>query len=337
MRVFTSSTGKESNPRVARKVILAGGAGRRSMGAQHLKLASAPFAPSSEWLAPAFAAAGSEDPVLILGEPGSGKSALALLIHRNRKTGGPLVVFDCAASGPEAWEVTWQQDTSGGAESTILLERLNDAQPLLQAYLLRSLDSESQARPRILATITPGVEIPVEGLGVRRDLLDRIAVRVIHVPALRERGRAFDSIVRELIDEIKGPGEPGQITVGEQAMAVLRAYRWPGNVRELRNILARAMRAARGVQLGVETFPAEVFMSTIGRRLHLLERLESAAILGALDLTGGNVSSAAEHLGLSRATLYRRLRSYELLSRAAIRDRTEANGLRPTSSRLQAS
>jgi transcriptional regulator of acetoin/glycerol metabolism len=162
---------------------------------------------------------------------------------------------------------------------------------------------------------------------VRRDLLDRIAVRLVHVPALRERGREFDEIVRELLVELDSPLGSGT-TVSDEAMAALRAYRWPGNVRELRNTLARAIRGTRGHHLGIEALPSEVFVSTIGRRLHLMERLESAAIMGALSLTGGNVSSAAEHLGLSRATLYRRLRSYELLSRAAMRNRTPPTKLR---------
>jgi sigma-54 dependent transcriptional regulator, acetoin dehydrogenase operon transcriptional activator AcoR len=317
--------------------VAAGIGSRDSMEAHWSKVACAPFTPTSEWLTPAFAASESHDPVLIVGEPGSGKSALALVIHRNRRRSGPLMVFDCAASEPDAWEAIFHRCTSGSSVASILLERLNDAQPQLQAYLLRSLDASLQKRPHILATITSGFETSWGGVGVRRDLLDRVAVRVIHVPALRERGREFENIVREVIDELESSQGPRGITVSDQAMAILRAYRWPGNVRELRNLLARAMRATRSHQLGIEALPTEVFMSTIGRRLHLLERLESAAILGALNLTGGNVSSAAEQLGLSRATLYRRLRSYELLNRAVVRGRGRSRSLRQSTARQQAS
>jgi DNA-binding NtrC family response regulator len=264
-----------------------------------------------------------------VGEAGTGKSAVALLIHRNRRRSEPFMVFDCAASDPEAWEATWRRCTAGGAAAGILLERLNDAQPQLQACMLRSLDAALQPGPHILATITSDQETSRNGLSaVRRDLLDRIAVRVVHVPPLRERGREFDHIVHELLADIDRSQGSAGTTVSDEAMVILRAYRWPGNVRQLRNLLARAMRATRSHQLGIEALPSEVFVSTIGRRLHLIERLESAAILGALNLTGGNVSSAAEHLGLSRATLYRRLRSYELLSRATGRGRTPPRRLR---------
>src|SRR5260370_14252256 len=109
---------------------------------------------------------------------------------------------------------------------------------------------------------------------------------------MRERSREFDNIVRDLLAEPESSQGSGRRTVSDEAMAILRAYRWPGNVRQLRNLLARAIRATRSHQLGIEALPSEVFVSTIGRRLHLMERLESAAILGALNLTGGNVSTA---------------------------------------------
>lgn len=303
--------------------------GRGSKRAHRSKVSRAPFGANCEWLAPALAAPFFDDPILIVGEPGSGKSAVALVIHRNRRRSEPLIVFDCAASDPDAWKAIWRRCTSGSAPAGILLERLSDAQPELQAYLLRSLDACVHPRPHVLATITSGSETTGNGLaGVRRDLLDRIAVRVIHVPALRERGREFDDIVRDLLVELESSRGSSGTTVSDEAMAILRAYRWPGNVRELRNTLARAIMATRGHQLGIEALPSEVFVTTIGSRLHLMERLESTAILSALNLTGGNVSSAAEHLGLSRATLYRRLRSYELMSRAAVRNRAAPSRLR---------
>lgn len=303
--------------------------GRGSKRRHRSKLSRAPFGVTCEWLTPALAASFSDDPVLIVGEPGSGKSTVARLIHRNRRRAEPLTVFDCAASDPAAWEAMWRRFTLANGPTSILLERLNDAEPELQACLLRALDAEVPFRLHVLATVTAESDSFANVLaGVRRDLLDRISVRVLHVPALRERSREFDDILRELLSELESSRGSSGTRVNDEAMATLRAYRWPGNVRELRNTLARALRATRSHQVGIEALPSEVFVSTIGRRLHLMERLESAAILGALNLTGGNVSSAAEHLGLSRATLYRRLRSYKLLSRAAVRNRTSPSRLR---------
>lgn len=110
---------------------------------------------------------------------------------------------------------------------------------------------------------------------MRRELLDTIAVRVFHIPPLRERGREFNNIVREILEEVgTAQGLPG-IKASEPAMSALRGYRRPGNVRELRNILARAVAATRSRELGIQALPAEVLVGTIGKRLHLLERLET--------------------------------------------------------------
>jgi len=301
--------------------------GRSSDGVRRGRVDCSPFAMAAEWVALALSAAQSRDPVLISGEPGSGKSALASVIFRNSGLPGPMAVFDCAASQPGEWEATWRQCLSQGFASTVLLERVNDAQPLLQAYLLRTLDApKSPVRPRILATATSNRAVSREMLEVRRDLLDRIAMRVIHVPPLRERRRDFDPIVHDLLNEVGSlHGVGGKLKVSDQAMAALRAYNWPGNVRELRNVLARAVAATRGHELGIKALPAEIVAGTISKPLHLLERLETDAILGALTLTGGNVSSAAQHLGLSRATLYRRLHAYELLGRAVAPLRLQVN------------
>src|SRR5260370_42638544 len=95
---------------------------------------------------------------------------------------------------------------------------------------------------------------------------------------MRERSREFDKIVRDLLAEPESSQGSGRRTVSDEAMAILRAYRWPGNVRQLRNLLARAIRATRSHQLGIEALPSEAFVSTIGRPLQLMERMGIAAV-----------------------------------------------------------
>ena len=100
--------------------------------------------------------------------------------------------------------------------------------------------------------------------------------------------------------------------ISDQALTVLASYRWPGNVRQLQNVLYRALALRPRAWIDVRTLPAEIVANAGSRQLGRIEQLEVDAILGALRTTGGNVSRAAEHLGLSRATVYRRLHAYQM-------------------------
>ena len=269
-----------------------------------------PFTASAHWLLPARSTLHSTEPVLILGESGSGKSALAAALHRGR--GGPLRVIDSAGVTATGWEMAWRQALAAGAAGTILLERLLDLPPRLQMRLVAALDAQAtDGGPRIVATASVDSEPELRARGVRPDLIDRLAVNLIRVPPLRERTDEIGPISLELLSDLQREQGLGLAhPISEEGLAVLKAYAWPGNVRQLRNVLRRATLMRPHGQVDVKALPPEVVVAAATPRLGKIDQLEVEAILSTLQTTGGNVSRAAELMGLSRATVYRRLHVY---------------------------
>jgi transcriptional regulator of acetoin/glycerol metabolism len=275
-----------------------------------------PFRISAGWLAPARASLRSHEPVLILGEPGSGKSALAAALHRNSGN-GRLYSVDCAllehwADCRRAFSPTPTQSRDG----TLLLERVLDLRPALQARLVGLLDSQhSPSGPRIVTTASVGNESELRSRALRQDLLDRLAVHIIRVPPLRERGDEIQDIALQVVQELTH--DRGYVTqpISKEALAVLRTYNWPGNVRQLQNVLRRGLLLHAHGQIDVKALPPELVLGAAKPRFGLIEQLEGEAILRTLESTGGNVSKAAQVTGLSRATVYRRLHAYRAQSR----------------------
>jgi transcriptional regulator of acetoin/glycerol metabolism len=95
-----------------------------------------------------------------------------------------------------------------------------------------------------------------------------------------------------------------------EALSILRTYWWPGNVRQLHNVLRRALLACPRGPIDADALPPEIVLDASESRLSLIEQLEGQAILRTLQSTAGNVSKAAQLMGLSRATVYRRLHAY---------------------------
>jgi transcriptional regulator of acetoin/glycerol metabolism len=267
-----------------------------------------PFKASAAWLAPARASLRSDEPILIIGEPGSGKSAAALAIYRN--LGGlPLRVVDCASIED------WASCRRAWGPGAVLLERLLDLEPAFQARLVSLLDSDVLPRPRVLATVSVGTEAELRLCAIRRDLLDRLAVNVVRVPPLRERAEEIADIAleiaRDLMPDSGYPGEP----IARDALAAFGTYHWPGNVRQLQNVIRRAFLLRPRGEIDIESLPPDLVLSAAEPRFGLIEQLEGEAILRTLQSTGGNVSKAAQEMGLSRATVYRRLHAYRAQGR----------------------
>jgi len=279
-----------------------------------------PFKAAARWLAPARASLRSSEPVLVIGESGSGKTAVASALHRNMH-GGQLHVVDCVSL--DDW-AECRRVLAPGAGGTVLLERLLDLQPSLQARLVGLLDSDGEAPwPRILATASVGTEAELRSRPLRQDLLDRLAVQVIRVPPLRERADEIQDIALEIVRELIGDGgfgdggSAGYVVqpISKEALVALQTYQWPGNVRQLQNVLRRALLLRPRGQIDIESLPPELVLAAAEPRFGLIEQLEGEAILRTLQSTGGNVSRAAQLMGLSRATVYRRLHAYRAQGR----------------------
>jgi transcriptional regulator of acetoin/glycerol metabolism len=131
---------------------------------------------------------------------------------------------------------------------------------------------------------------------------------ILHVPALRHRREDIPELVHSILR-----ASDVTVRVGHRAMVALTNYAWPGNIPQLQRVLKHAAKTCRGTDIRVEHLGPEIYLGGHGRRtLTRLESLERDAIADALREHGGNRIQAAAALGMSRSTLYRRLRSFGL-------------------------
>lgn len=235
------------------------------------------------------------EPLLLVGERGTGKTSLARHLAQEL-TPNPLVMD--AAEG----------------ELPLRGDELTDGRLLLIRHVERltqpgtaSLNSLLEAHPgaRLLVTYTPGA---TPGPCLQR-LLDSLAARSVTLPALRER----PDDIRELVTDLAPRPAPGRppLTWTLDALRALEQHPWPGNVTELAHLvraLAERRRATGPVRRS--ELPDPVREGPASRQLSPMEHAERAAILEALRLHGGNKARAAAALGIARATLYRKLRGY---------------------------
>lgn len=298
-------------------------------------------------LARAHAAAESAAPVLLVGETGTGKEMLARAIHSaGPRAARPFIPVNCAALPRELIESELFGHRKGaftGASSdhsglfqaadggTLFLDEIAEMPAAAQAKLLRVLE-HGEVRPlgetaplhvdvRLLsASNRPLAELA--GGALREDLFFRVSTLVIELPPLRHRREDLPLLTHNFLEEL-GRRYGRQLSVERAALDLLLAYPFPGNVRELTHILESAVALStdnpqviteRDLRPLLRT-PPPGREPTPGLPGHWsLETLEKFAIRQALRLAGNNKSRAAALLGLSRGTLYRKLKQYGLES-----------------------
>lgn len=280
--------------------------------------------------------------LLLTGEPGTGKGWAARLVHSaSGRADGPFVEAPCAAPGPAlAAELFGAEAGMEGAQAprrpglfeladggTLFLDEfLALPAPLrpvvveaMGTRLVRRLGAEQPigVDVRVIAATSGDVAGALRAGQLREDLFYRLDVVPVHLPPLRERAREDrEALARRLAAELAlaMPGCPGAI--GAAAMERLGAHEWPGNVREMRNVLERALMAARGAAaLEAEHLPAEVgrcAAEAAKQAPQSLEDVERRHIERTLRRHSGNRTRAAEELGISRATLINKIRTYAL-------------------------
>ncbi len=271
------------------------------------------------------AVAPSDAPVVIEGEPGTGKELVAQAIHaRSGRAERPLIAVDCAALAPGTLETELFGQARPGVQGagtvigrvelahtgTLFLDRVEDAPPPVQRRLHRLLETGTLQRGG--EAITRGVNVRVVASANRplaaaagdgrfsADLLHRLQVVRIELPPLRRRRGDIPLLVEHFLAR-HGPA----------AAAALQGYDWPGNVRQLENALRQALAARpRGDDglLGPELFPGELTARAPavrhGRPVAPGEDRRTL-LLRALSSHGGNRTAAARALGIGRATFYR--------------------------------
>ncbi len=285
--------------------------------------------------------------VLITGETGTGKELVAHAIHRRSPRGDKLFVpLNCAAIPAELLESELFGHVRGaftGASAnregkfaaadggTLFLDEIGDMDLRLQAKLLRALQ-EGVIEPvggnrrirvdvRIVSSTHRKLEEAIASGAFREDLYYRLNVLRIELPPLRERSDDVPALAAAFLAEFGRELGKGALALGNEARAVLRAYRWPGNVRELRNAMERAAVLANGSELGAalarELLPraAQLEDAAAPATLDLdaaLNEVERKTILRALAAASDNKVEAARLLGIGERTLWTKLRKYGL-------------------------
>jgi len=281
-------------------------------------------------------------PVLITGEPGTGREAFARYIHSlSQRARGPFVrLVASALQDADAESVLFGRAAEAGSEpgmlgrargGTLFINELSDLCPSAQRLLLGALENgrftpvgagTAQAVDlRIISSAPPGFEHAPAAAGFRRELLTQLAVVVLKVPPLREYSEDVPELLRHYLDKLVDTDGLPFRKLGVAAQNRLRNYPWPGNVRELRNLVQRLLIMGGDEEIGLEEVEQalgeespsdEGLLSQDLMALPLREareQFERAYLQQQLQLCEGKVGQLAKRVGMERTHLYRKLRA----------------------------
>jgi DNA-binding NtrC family response regulator len=290
-------------------------------------------------------------PVMIMGETGTGKELVAQAIHRLGSNLGSLQAINCAAVpeelfesevfGHEAGSFTGAKHARAGlfetaGQGTVFLDEIGEMQPLLQAKLLRVLETRQFRRVgsnrtlELQARIVSATNRPLRGLPLepmRSDLYFRLAGYTIKTPPLRERMNDIELLAPALLRRLATSYCSTAVDLAPRALDALYTHDWPGNVRELRSVLLHAAVHTRGPLIGVEHIcealrardqldddngPEPTADGPPSPVRNGLEHVERNMIRDAYAKSQNNVSVAARRLGIARTTMRDKLRKYGL-------------------------
>lgn len=289
-------------------------------------------------------AASERTTVLLLGESGTGKGVVAEYVHaQSPRANRPFVEVNCAALTEHSLDgelFGWERGAGGDGreakaglfevaeQGTLFLDEVGDLGPQLQPKLLRVLEGKGFRRlggtrevvPDVRLVAASGKDLAAEVLAgrFREDLYYRLNVMPVHLPPLRARAREdVLDLIAHLLGQLGRSLPDAPTAPGEEALDCLLRYPWPGNIRELRNVLERAMILSRGRQrLEADVLPLEVRRAaTPGQERHeprTLDDVERAHVARTLAAHAGNRTHAARELGISRATLIKKIKAFGL-------------------------
>jgi two-component system response regulator HydG len=290
-------------------------------------------------------------PVLVLGENGTGKELAAKALHTNSpRKAKPYVAMNCAALNEnllddemfghvEGAYTGSKGDRKGRFEyasgGTLFLDEIGDMPLTLQAKLLRVLENGEIVRiganapvkvdVRIVAATNQDLDALVKENKFRMDLLHRLKVGVIKLPALRERPGDMPLLINHFLKELNSKYQRHITGLSDAARRAFAAFAWPGNVRQLRNVLETMVLLDHDNVLGADDIPDDAGIVVEGApevkeveatgANHLIGRpmdeVERYYIEQGMLLTGGNRHEASRLLGISERTLYRKLQEWK--------------------------
>ncbi len=283
--------------------------------------------------------AGHTESVLITGETGTGKELIARTIHKSsHRSSRPWVDINCAALPENLVESElfgYEKGAFTGADAskpglfeladkgTLFLDEIGELQLQTQVKLLRVLDGSPFYRlgghrkitvdVRIVAATNQDLDAAVTAGRFRQDLFHRLGQFQLRVPPLRERPEDVVALAEHFLT-LKTPGS----SFSPDAISALLSHSWPGNVRELRNLVARVAVESRSPEIQKVQIAAAMSGNPVAQRhsasmpVGNLDSMEEQMIIRALERSGGHRSQAAEQLGISRRTLSRKLKEYNI-------------------------
>jgi len=281
--------------------------------------------------------------LLLVGEPGSGREALARFTHEvgPRSTRGFVSLVSSAIPESNAEAVLFGSGTDGSAEpgmldqaqgGTLFIQEIEDLAPRVQRLLLGLMETGAFHRmgsttsvpfnARIIATAQPGVEDRAGvSSGLRRDLLAHLAAMLVRVPALRDYAEDVPDLLRFYVERMVDSEKLPLRRFSVAAQNRLRNYPWPDNLRELRSLVRRMLVKGGSEEIRLEELESELVASTppdlplVKQDLLALplrearEQFERAYLQQQLLLCNGKVGQLAKRVGMERTHLYRKLRS----------------------------
>jgi PAS domain S-box-containing protein len=283
--------------------------------------------------------AGHSESVLITGDTGTGKELIAHAIHQSsQRRSRPWVDINCAALPENLVESElfgYEKGAFTGADAskpglfeladkgTLFLDEIGELQIQTQVKLLRVLDGSPFYRlggnrkisvdVRIIAATNQDLDAAVTASRFRRDLFHRLGQFQLRVPPLRERPEDIVALAEHFLG-LKNP----DMSFAPDAVSALLSHSWPGNVRELRNLVARVAVESRYPEIHKSQITEAMSGNPVSLRQSAslpvgnLDSVEEQMIIRALERSGGHRSQAAEQLGISRRTLSRKLKEYNI-------------------------
>ncbi|HEU5464291.1 MAG TPA: sigma 54-interacting transcriptional regulator [Candidatus Binatia bacterium] len=283
--------------------------------------------------------------VLITGETGTGKEVMAQYIHaRGPRADKPFVGCNMTAipetlveselfgyvkgafTGADRNKKGFIEAAEGG---TLFLDEIGDLAPAIQLKLLRFLETRQYYRVgestpktsdvRIIAATNKELEEAIQGTGFRKDLYFRLNSARIILPPLRERREDMILLIANFVYQACGQYQKQLKKLTSSAKTLFLDYPWPGNIRELKSVIESAVMVSDGEYITISDLPMNLQRYATGRREEIgtrairnIEEGERSVIQEALRQTNGNKAKAAEALGISTRTLYRKLEKFAL-------------------------